>query len=273
MRCQVAPAGPFLIATPPPPTPTPFPSGLIPHLAGGSAPKPGDERGLIPEHQSITLRPGPRWRRQDGRQVSSCLQSVGVVNHASSRPASPHMCFIFRGSTPHPPPAPLFFSLFIFGQPVTQLHFLRGCFLFFFFFFLRTVWSPDWNHIDGRRRRRRRRNQRAILMKSPESEWVGGAETKTGTIAGPAPSPPPPRPTDLQLPSHVATFFPQPQLHRLLQRPVYLSSIFADGISAAHAWERSLRSCPCPKDEMQEGNLRLWPGSGEGLRPRRLNLC
>lgn len=104
-------------------------------------------------------------------------------------------------------------------------------------------------------------------MKSPESEWVGGAETRTGTIAGPAP------PTDLQLPSHVATFFPQPRLHRLLQRPVYLSSIFADGISAAHAWERSLRSCPCLKDEMQEGNLRFWPGSGEGLRPRRLNLC
>lgn len=92
------------------------PSDLIPHLAGGSVPKPGDELGLIPEHQSITLRPGPRWRRQDGRQVSYCLQSAGVVNHASSRPASPHMCFIFL-SSPHP--SALFFLALYFSDSLS----------------------------------------------------------------------------------------------------------------------------------------------------------
>lgn len=113
----------------PPPRPL---SGLIPHLAGGSVPKPGDERGLIPEHQSFALRPGPCWRRQDGRQVSSCLQSAGVVNHASSRPTSPHMCFIFL-SSPHLTPPPFFVGSLFFGQSVTQLHFLRVFFYFFMY--------------------------------------------------------------------------------------------------------------------------------------------
>lgn len=37
--------------------------------------------------------------------MSSCLQSVGIVNHASAPSASPHMCFIFL--CPHPTYTPL----------------------------------------------------------------------------------------------------------------------------------------------------------------------
>lgn len=139
MSCQVAAAGLFLCATPRPP------SGLIPHLAGGSVPKPGDEQGLIPEHQSITLRPGPRWKRQDGRQVSSCLQSAGVVNHAFSRPASPHMCFSFL-SSPHP--STLFLALYI-SDSLSPSCISCGD------FFLCTVWFPNWNHVDTRKTKKK----------------------------------------------------------------------------------------------------------------------
>lgn len=46
----------FLSPTLPPQPPKPNP-----HLASGSVLKLGDESGLIPTHQSITVCPGKRW--------------------------------------------------------------------------------------------------------------------------------------------------------------------------------------------------------------------
>lgn len=76
----------------------------------------------------------PSVRGKDGRQVSSCLQSVGLVNHAHTLSLSPRM-FYFPQPSPHVHTP--YSSFLCLPQSVTQLHSLRG---------VCTV-CPDWIHI------------------------------------------------------------------------------------------------------------------------------
>lgn len=70
-------------------------------------------------------------------------------------------------------------------------------------------------------------------------------------------------PSRLLFLSNVATFFsyfpPSSSLHPLLQRQIYLSSIFANGINAAQACEHSLHSCEALKSFREEVPAELTP--------------